>query len=89
MQSCMLTCEAMKHLSELIIGLNQLEDYMADYQNPQAEDAALYQRIREHTCKARSMLELALRDVTETKGLSLTETLQEKIPPQSKEDPGR
>ena len=89
MQSCMLTCEAMKHLSELIIGLNQLEDYMADYQNPQAEDAALYQRIRAHTCKARSMLELALRELTETKGLSLKETLQEKIPPQSKEDPGR
>ena len=78
MTSCVLTCESVKHLSELIIGLNQLEDYMADHLNPQAEDAALYQRIVDHTCKARSTLEAALRDVTETKGLSLHETLKKK-----------
>lgn len=63
-----IACECPKHLSELIIALNQFEDYTGDCINQSEQDAALHTRLFEMTSQARSIMEQALGEVVELEG---------------------
>ncbi len=61
-------CECPKHLSELIVALNQFEDYTGDCISQAPEEAELHKRLYDLTSQARSIMEQALSDVIEVEG---------------------
>lgn len=61
-------CECPKHLSELIVSLNQFEDYTRDCVNQTPEDAELHKRLLGLSCQARSIMEQALAEVIAVEG---------------------
>lgn len=61
-------CECPKHLSELIISLNQFEDYTRDCVNQSTEDEELHKRLLGLTSQARAIMEHALADVIAVEG---------------------
>ena len=61
-------CECPKHLSELIVSLNQFEDYTRDCSVQSSDDADLHKRLLGLTCQARTIMEQALADVIAVEG---------------------
>ncbi len=61
-------CECPKHLSELVVALNQFEDYTQDCISQTEEDAELHRRLYDLTSQARSIMEQALTEVIEVEG---------------------
>ncbi len=61
-------CECPKHLSELVISLNQFEDYTKDCENQSPEDEELHRRLLGLTCQARAIMEQALAEVIAVEG---------------------
>ena len=61
-------CDCPKHLSELIISLNQFEDYSADCVSKGGEEAEMHERLLKYTSRARTIMEDALADIVEVEG---------------------
>ncbi len=70
-----LQCECPRHLSDLILKLTQFEQYSADCENRNADDAALHALLRTASGRARSLLEAALERLLEVENMDL-ETLR-------------
>ena len=53
-------CECPNHLSNLLLQLNDFEDYSARCTNKNDADAAVHRALYEHTAQARAIMEQAL-----------------------------
>ncbi len=62
-------CECPKHLARLVMALGRFEDYSADCQNVDREDAELHRYLHRVSGQARSRLEAALARVIEAESL--------------------
>ena len=62
-------CECPTHLAELVERLSTFEEYSADCENRNREDAALHAFLHATTAQARSLIEDALDRVVEAEGL--------------------
>ena len=62
-------CECPKHLAHLVMALGRFEDYSADCQNVDREDAALHRLLHRVSGQARGQLEAALARVIQAESL--------------------
>ena len=62
-------CECPSHLAELVDRLSTFEEYSADCENRNRDDAALHAFLHATTAQARSLIESALDRVVEAEGL--------------------
>ncbi len=70
-QSAAIACECPMHLAQLITTLVRFEDYSAECESRNAEDAKLHAYLHRTTSQARSTMERALVRVVEFEDLSL------------------
>ena len=64
-------CECPRHLTSLVISLSAFEDYSAECENRNREDARLHRYLHSISAEARFALETALLKVMEMEGISL------------------
>lgn len=69
-QSSAIACECPMHLAQLITNLVRFENYSAECESRNAEDATLHGYLHKTTSSARSMMERALARVVELEQLS-------------------
>jgi DNA-binding transcriptional MerR regulator len=65
-------CECPHHLAQLVFSLGAFEQYSAECESRNAEDAALHRYLHLTTARARAMIEEALARVVEVEGLDTT-----------------
>ena len=70
-QSPAIECECPMHLAQLISRLVRFENYSAECESRNADDAALHAYLHNTTSQARHLMEQALQRVIEAEGLSL------------------
>lgn len=64
-------CECPHHLADIVVSLGAFEDYSADCENRNAEDAELHHHLRLIAAKARALFEDAIVRVAEVEKISL------------------
>ena len=68
MESNEVACECPRHIAELIVSLNQFEDYSESCIEQTPEDARLHKRLHQLAVEARSLMETAMQDVISAEG---------------------
>jgi len=68
--SSAIDCECPKHLAQLVGDLSAFEVYSANCANRDDDDAALHRYLHQMTAQARALIEVALKKVADTEGLS-------------------
>ena len=68
-----LKCECPQHISDLILSLNRFEEYSADCENKNDEDAEIHEFLKNTTGHSRRLLEIALNRVIEHENIELLE----------------
>lgn len=71
MDSNEIACECPRHIAELIIHLNQFEDYSEACVQQTSEDARLHKRLYQMAAEARSLMEAAMQEVISAEGHQL------------------
>ena len=66
--SAQVECECPEHLSALVVSLTRFEDYSAECENRNAQDATLHSYLFSTAAQARNLLENALTRVIEMEG---------------------
>ena len=64
-----ITCECPHHLTELVIGLSNFEDYSAECVSKSPDDAELHAYLQSTTAKCRASMEEALEKVAIAEGI--------------------
>ncbi|MBK8119978.1 MAG: MerR family transcriptional regulator [Sulfuritalea sp.] len=71
MASVALNCECPRHITDLLVRLNNFETYSAECESRSPADAALHHYLKEVTGSARALLEEALAHVVAAEGISM------------------
>ena len=66
-----LLCECPHHLADILLGLRAFEQYSAECESRNAEDAALHRSLWRSAAQARALFEQALERVAEAEGIEL------------------
>ena len=64
-------CECPHHLADILLGLRAFEEYSADCENRNEEDAELHRYLWRRTAQARALFEEAIEHLAEVEGISL------------------
>ena len=71
MASVVLNCECPRHITDLLVRLNNFETYSAECESRSPADAALHHYLKEVTGNARALLEEALAHVVAAEGIAM------------------
>ncbi len=71
MASVTLKCECPRHITDLLVRLNNFETYSAECESRSPADAVLHHYLKEVTGNARALLEEALAHVVAAEGISM------------------